>query len=78
MCAIEDEHQRLAAIEPHDRMLRESRSIVLVNRSSFLMFIDRRLAAIEPHDRMLREKTIDRSGESVDRGLNQRLFGVIS
>ena len=33
MCAIEDEHQRLAAIEPHDRMLREKRSIVLVNRS---------------------------------------------
>ncbi len=33
MYAIDDKHQRLAAIEPHDRMLIESRSFVLVNRS---------------------------------------------
>ena len=54
MCAIEDEHQRLAAIEPYDQRL-EEKTIVLVNRSSFLMCAIegeyQRLTAIEPHDR---------------------------
>ena len=34
-------HRRLAAIEPHGRMLRESRSIVLVNRSRLPHVCDR-------------------------------------